>query len=57
MINEVPNKPEFKSMEDYVIFNFRVTQLKYLEQVKKYLEKHGQQETLEFLAALMDSLK
>ena len=50
-------KPEFNSLEDYVIFNFTVAQLELLNQIERYLEKHDKQATIDFIKALKDSLK
>jgi hypothetical protein len=56
-MKDVLSRSQFKSFEDYAIFNFQEAQLKLLDQVKKYLSKHGKNDTLQFIAALMDSLK
>jgi hypothetical protein len=49
--------PKFKSIEDNYIFNLSLAQTNLLDQVERYLAKHGKEATLDFIRALKDSLK
>jgi len=54
---EKQDPPKFKSIEDNYIFNLSLAQTNLLDQVERYLAKHGKEATLDFIKALRDSLK
>lgn len=56
-MSQDPQPQQFKSIEDNYIFSISLAQTNLLDQVERYLEKHGKEATIEFIKALRDSIK